>query len=120
MEVSQVQSLSQSIVATGFPYSRATNPHNNSKEFIQIMPRVQGIRRGGSAALDMAYVACGRLDGYWEFHIKPWDVAGGGLLVKEAGGYLTTASNRPWTLKSTSVVVGNQSIHQKLVDRIKV
>ncbi len=111
--------LQAAIVATGFPYDRATNPKNNMAEFCRVMPRVQGIRRGGSAALDMAYVACGRLDGYWEFHLNAWDFAGGVLLVEEAGGVVTNCDGTPWHLESRSVIAGNALIHNALAAMIK-
>ncbi len=116
--VSQTKSLNTAVVATGFPYDRATNPHNNLKEFGTIMPLVQGIRRGGSAALDLAYVASGRLDGYWEFHLKPWDVAAGVLIVREAGGCVTYPDGSPWQWNRDSLVAGNVDIHQQIVTHI--
>ncbi|MBF0288701.1 MAG: inositol monophosphatase [SAR324 cluster bacterium] len=117
--VSDTKTLNNAVVATGFPYDRATNPHNNLKEFGQIMPLVQGIRRCGSAALDMAYVASGRLDGYWEYHIKPWDVGAGALMVKEAGGRVTSIDNSPWRLDSSALVAGNPNIHHQILENIR-
>ena len=86
MGVSGAARLIESIVSTGFPYDKHVNPDNNLREFAAVLPRVRGIRRFGSAALDCAYVAAGRLDGSWEFGISEWDIAAGRLLVTEAGG----------------------------------
>lgn len=86
IHVSGAARLPESILSTGFPYDKAYSPENNIAEFSRVLLRVQGIRRGGSAALDLAYVSCGRLDGFWEQKLKPWDMAAGMLLVQEAGG----------------------------------
>jgi myo-inositol-1(or 4)-monophosphatase len=86
LRVSQIARLNQAILATGFPYDRATDPDNNVKYFTGMITKVQGIRRSGSAAFDLCNVAAGRLDGYWEFKLNLWDVAAGVLLVAEAGG----------------------------------
>ncbi len=115
LRVSQAAHLGQALVATGFPYDRATNPQNNLGPFNQIMPRVRGIRRGGSAALDLAYVAAGRLDGYWEFWLNPWDWAAGALLVTEAGGTVTDVAGNPWRLDSRSMVATNGLLHGELL-----
>lgn len=118
ISVSGAAQLSKSLVATGFPYDRATNPDNNAKEFAVMMPAVQGVRRLGSAALDMAYVACARVDGYWELHLNPWDFAAGVLLVREAGGVVTDMDGAPWSMGARSVITGNAWIHQAIFDRI--
>ena len=73
-------------MATGFPYDKAYSDENNVAEFSRVIVKVQGMRRGGSACLDLAYVACGRLDGFWELKLKPWDMAAGMMIVEEAGG----------------------------------
>jgi myo-inositol-1(or 4)-monophosphatase len=88
LSVSQTNRLHQALLATGFPYDRAIDPDNNVKYFTGMITKVQGIRRTGSAAFDLCNVAAGRLDGYWEFKLNPWDVAAGILLVTEAGGSL--------------------------------
>jgi len=115
LRVSQTAHLSESLLATGFPYNRATNPQNNLGPFNAVMPLVRGIRRGGSAALDLAYVAAGRLDGYWEFWLNPWDWAAGVLLVTEAGGTVTDVAGQPWRLDSSSMVATNGHLHQELL-----
>ncbi len=113
--VSKADSLTRSIIATGFPYDRATSPVNNVEEFNRMVTRVQGIRRGGSAALDLSYVACGRLDGFWELKLKPWDMAAGMLLVKEAGGTITDRHGITTTVYTDSIVAANSRLHEILV-----
>ena len=77
--------LQRAVISTGFPYDKATNPDNNLDRFAQVMPRVRGIRRLGSAAMDLCYVAAGWLDGYWELNLKEWDACAGELIALEAG-----------------------------------
>jgi myo-inositol-1(or 4)-monophosphatase len=113
--VSDAQSLKASIVATGFPYDRATSPDTNLPEFAAVAPAVQGVRRAGSAALDLAYVASGRLDGFWEFKLKPWDMAAGMMLVMEAGGRISNVRGEPVGIETPSVLASNGRIHDALV-----
>ena len=115
IRVSTAALLVQSLVATGFPYTRATVPDNNLAEFNRVLPKVQGVRRGGSAGLDMAYVAAGRLDGYWEAHLSPWDWAAGVLMIEEAGGRVTDRKGDPWSFDSNTLVATNGLIHQELL-----
>ena len=98
LAVSATDNLTQSIVATGFPYDHQWSAHNNVTQLGAMLPQVQGIRRAGSAALDLAYVAAGRLDGYWEFKLHSWDVAAGVLLVQEAGGVVTGVDGSPYQI----------------------
>ncbi len=90
LSVSVRSPLKNSLLGTGFPYDCASDPANNFASFIAFQKAARGIRRAGAAALDLAYVAAGRLDGFWELKLKAWDVAAGVLLVKEAGGRVTT------------------------------
>jgi myo-inositol-1(or 4)-monophosphatase len=115
LKVSRADRLVRSLVATGFPYKRATIEDNNLPEFNRVLPKVQGIRRGGSAALDLAYVAAGRLDGYWEAHLSPWDWAAGVLMIQEAGGMVTDRNSHPWTFESKKMVATNGLIHEELL-----
>jgi myo-inositol-1(or 4)-monophosphatase len=101
LQVTDVQRLAQSVVCTGFGYDRARG--GNLPEFSRMMPHVQGIRRLGSAALDLAWVAAGRLDGYWEYALQPWDWAAGVVLVCEAGGVVQTMRGEPWSMRGPSV-----------------
>jgi myo-inositol-1(or 4)-monophosphatase len=107
--------MHQALVATGFAYQRATTADNNLAEFGAIMPRVQGIRRAGSAVLDLAHLACGRLDGYWEMHLRPWDWAAGWLLVEEAGGQVTDMRGEPWSLASNDIAASNGLLHPEFL-----
>jgi myo-inositol-1(or 4)-monophosphatase len=119
IRVSVADRLNRSIVGTGFPYDRAVSPDNNLAEFCSVVPRVQGIRRGGSAALDLAYVSSGRLDGFWEPKLKPWDMAAGMLLVKEAGGVVTDRAGKPTDMYTSFVVASNGGIHEQLLALIQ-
>lgn len=118
IHVSNTGRLQNSLLATGFPYDRATRSDNNVAEFNRLITRVQGIRRAGAAALDMAYVAAGRLDGYWEQHLSPWDWAAGVLLVTEAGGTVTDFDGRPWSLGKGKIVATNGYIHDELLETL--
>jgi len=113
--VSGTDGLISSLLSTGFPYERATIPDNNVALFSKLVTRIQGVRRSGSVALDLAYVAAGRLDGHWELHVKPWDTAAGGLLVKEAGGRITGMEGEAWTPFEANVVASNGRIHGELL-----
>ncbi len=118
IRVSRSDQLRRSIIATGFPYDRGYSPENNVAEFTRVVTRVQGIRRAGSAALDLAYVSCGRLDGFWELKLKPWDQGAGMLLVKEAGGRITDRAGLATDVYSQSVVATNNIIHEELLASI--
>ncbi|NJN66884.1 MAG: inositol monophosphatase [Chloroflexaceae bacterium] len=118
IHVSRASHLDQAIVATGFPYQRAPGSDNNLVEFGRVMPLVQGIRRCGSAALDLAYVAAGRLDGYWEFHIKPWDIMAGILLVREAGGQVSQVRPEGAMAGAGGILATNGHLHPALHRRI--
>jgi len=106
--------LGDALLATGFPYDRDTNARNYD-EFRELTQRTQGVRRGGAAALDLAYVACGRLDGFWEPGLQPWDLAAGCLLVAEAGGAVTGYGGGPFTPYDRDVVASNGPLHRALV-----
>lgn len=99
LQVSQAQSLVRSLLVTGFSYDIRTNPRNNLDYYAIFSLRSQGVRRLGSAALDLSYVAAGRLDGYWELEIKQWDVAAGGLIAEQAGALVTDVFGGPDYLK---------------------
>ena len=114
LSVSKNETLAKSLLATGFPYNRNTNLNNNFKEFVQLTNLTQGVRRIGAAALDLAYVAAGRLDGYWESGIKIWDIAAGALIVEEAGGRISDYNETPLDLGSGRVLASNGLIHSAL------
>jgi myo-inositol-1(or 4)-monophosphatase len=113
--VSDTDRLISSLLSTGFPYQRATIPDNNVALLSKVIDRIQGVRRSGSVALDLAYVAAGRLDGHWELHVKPWDTGAGGLLVKEAGGRITGTEGEAWNPFEANVVASNGRIHGELL-----
>ena len=115
IKVSSQTELGLSLLATGFPYDVRTNPHNNFAQFRQFQLRAQAVRRAGSAALDCAWVAAGRMDGYWEFRMNPWDVGAGALLVREAGGRVTTAEGDENFLGRDSIVASNGPIHAQML-----
>lgn len=111
IEVSRVDALIDSLLATGFPYDRATNPKNNLDVFAKLTLATRGVRRSGSAALDLAYVAAGRLDGFWEPGLKPWDTAAGALLVKEAGGVATDMFGEDYRPNQPNIVAANPKLY---------
>ncbi len=114
ISVSGTGELGISIVATGFPYDRETSAKNNLQQFNRIMPVVQGIRRLGSAALDLCYVSCGRFDGYWEPLLRPWDMAAGSLLVEEAGGRVSRYNGESFDPEFPEIAASNGKIHNEL------
>ena len=114
MHVSSTPELAESLIATGFP-SLKRNESPNIHFYHEFTLRSHGVRRAGSAALDLAYVAAGRLDAFWEFNINPWDTAAGFLLVEEAGGKMTVFSGKPFRLDSREILASNGLIHAELV-----
>ena len=114
IHVSTVPDLAESLVATGFP-SRKRHSSPNIHFYHEFTLRSHGVRRYGSAALDLAYVACGRYEAFWEFHLNPWDTAAGFLLVEEAGGRITDFSGGRFRLDSREVLASNGHIHQELL-----
>ena len=117
--VSGTDILISSLLSTGFPYERATIDESNVTQLGKLIDRIQGVRRSGSLALDLAYVAAGRLDGHWEFHVKPWDTAAGGLLVKEAGGRVSGVELEQWTPFASDIVATNGRIHEDLLAALR-
>ena len=118
IHASPIESLAESLVATGFP-SRKRHGSPNIHFYHEFTLRSHGVRRAGSAALDLAYVACGRLEAFWEFNLNPWDTAAGILLVEEAGGSITDFAGAPFQLNSREVLASNGLIHAELVDLFK-
>jgi myo-inositol-1(or 4)-monophosphatase len=114
IHVSSVENLAESLVATGFP-SRKRHASPNIHFYHEFTLRSHGVRRYGSAALDLAYVACGRFEAFWEFHLNPWDTAAGFLLVEEAGGRISDFSGGPFRLDSREVLASNGRIHEELL-----
>ncbi len=115
IHVSTGRCLADSLVSTGFP-SKKRSQNVNIHFYHQLAMTTHGVRRGGSAALDIAYVACGRLEGFWEFGLNPWDLAAGTLLVKEAGGKCSDMRGQPHCLDSPNLLVDNGLIHEEIVE----
>ncbi len=115
IHVSKVETLSDSLLATGFPYDRHKNPDDYLGMLRAFLTRIQGIRRCGSAAIDLCYVACGRFDGYYEMKLSPWDKAAGMIIVEEAGGTLTDFSGSPLTLMGIQNLATNGRIHGEVL-----
>ena len=114
VHVSRVAQLAEALLATGFP-SRKRHSSPNIHFYQEFTLRSHGVRRAGSAALDLAYVACGRIDAFWEFNLNPWDTAAGILLIHEAGGRVTDFSGAPVRLASEEVLASNGRIHDELL-----
>jgi myo-inositol-1(or 4)-monophosphatase len=112
--VSATGELSDSLLATGFPYDRKTSPVNNYDHFIHFQMSAQACRRAGSASLDLAYLAAGRFDGYWEMKLKPWDVAAGKLLVEEAGGRISDFDGQPFDVYGQECLASNGLVHDQM------
>ena len=115
--VSASASIGEAIMATGFAYNRNEIPDNNLDNWARITLAAAGVRRMGAAALDLAYTACGRLDGFWELHLSPWDVAAGTLLVREAGGRVSDfsgAEDIDAILEGRNIVASNGRIHEEI------
>ncbi|RME27621.1 MAG: inositol monophosphatase [Deltaproteobacteria bacterium] len=113
--VSDTNDLEQSLLATGFPYDRLEQPETNLDRFCVMTMRTRGVRRGGSAALDLCYTACGRLDGYWETRLCPWDVAAGSFMVMRAGGMVTDLRGGEFDFTGREILASNGRIHGKMI-----
>lgn len=118
IHVSDTPALEFSLLGTGFPYDRRQRRRYYLSFWEAFMMRVQGVRRTGSAALDLAYTACGRIDGFWEFGLKSWDVAAGALIVEEAGGRVTNMDASPLALDGGRIVASNGRLHDQIVATI--
>ena len=110
--------LGRSLVATGFAYDRRKSHRDNLTELACFLDRARAIRRDGSAALDLCAVACGRLDGYWEFKLAPWDVAGGRVIVEEAGGRVSDFHGGPAPASGAQMLASNGGIHDAMLEAL--
>jgi myo-inositol-1(or 4)-monophosphatase len=120
LHVSSIRDIDRSLLVTGFPYDIRTNPENNLDYHARLSLISQGVRRLGSAALDLCYVAAGRLDGFWEIRTAPWDVAAGGLIAQEAGAVVTNADGEPDFLSMpNSILAANPHLHPQILDALK-
>jgi myo-inositol-1(or 4)-monophosphatase len=119
IRVSACARLSEAVLATGFPYRRETLAHSNLENFQAFFYDVRGLRRMGSAAIDLCYTAAGRFDGYWELHLSPHDVAAGGLIVREAGGRVTDADGGQDWLRGGSIVAAGPALFEPVRERVQ-
>jgi myo-inositol-1(or 4)-monophosphatase len=115
ISVSTRQPLKSCLLATGFPYDRTASNENNFDNFVRFQLAARAVRRAGAAALDLAYVAAGRLDGFWECKLSPWDVAAGKLLVEEAGGVVTNHANETYSIDDHRILASNGRIHREML-----
>ena len=115
LRVSAIAQVEHALLVTGFPYDRATRPDNNFAEWAHMQRRAGACRRLGAASIDLCMVARGWMDGYWERHLKPWDVAAGALIVAEAGGIVTNWTGGRVDVHEGAVVASNGAIHVELV-----
>ncbi len=116
MNVSKNDILRRSVLASGFPYNVIENPDNLLEKFTEMTKLVRGIRRLGSAAMDLAYTAKGVFDGYWELNLNPWDICAGMLLVEEAGGVVSDFYNNPIDMHAKRILATNGQVHQKMME----
>ena len=119
IHVSSTSDLVDSLLAVGFPYTLHQNPHRVMDHMKKMAVRAQGIRRPGSAALDLCYVAAGKLDGYWEEGLKPWDTAAGTIIVREAGGIVSDYHGNPFSPDKGTIVASNPSIHAAMLEVLR-
>ncbi len=116
IHTSTATSLNTSLLATGFPYDRRDHADAYLDLFKAFMVRTQAIRRCGAAALDLCYVACGRVDGFWELKLQPWDIAAGSIIIEEAGGQISNFSGEPVQLSDLQIAASNGRLHQELIE----
>ncbi len=115
IHVTSTATLDRSLLVTGFAYDIRDTPRNNLDHFAKFALKAQGLRRTGSAALDLCYVAAGRFDGFWEVRLSPWDMAAGSVIVKEAGGRLTDFSGKDLSIYGQELVASNGHIHEAML-----
>ncbi len=112
--VSAIARVEDALIVTGFPYDVREHPERSVPLFQAFLVRAQGVRRDGSAALNLCYLACGRFDGFWEGHLSPWDMAAGSLVVREAGGLVTAYDGGPFRLEGREILATNGRIHDEM------
>jgi len=115
IRISSVHDLKQALLSTGFPYNIATIERNNIDHFLNFLFKAQAVRRDGSAALNLCYVACGRFDAFWELSLNSWDMAAGCLMVSEAGGTLTNLQGDEFSVYKDTIVASNGIIHKDML-----
>ena len=120
IKVSSTKFVRESLLVTGFPYNFSEVAESIMSRFTACQNASQGVRRLGSAALDLCYVACGRIDGFWEQNLNPWDTAAGAVIATEAGAVITDFSNRPFTVDQNEILVTNGKIHQEMLSLLEL
>jgi len=120
IKVSMVSQVSESLLVTGFPYDSKTVLSPIMARFSNCLKASQGMRRLGSAAIDLCFVACGRFEGFWEQNLQPWDTAAGFLIAKEAGAVVTDFSNQPFSMHKKEILATNGRIHEEMLELLKV
>ena len=115
-KVSRTKSLEKSLLVTGFTPKIIGSEDDNLRHFCDFMKLCQAVRRPGSAAMDLCYTAMGRFDGFWEAHLSPWDMAAGVLIVREAGGRVTSFDGKPFSIYGNHILATNGEIHQQMID----
>lgn len=120
IRVSNSAQVSESLLVTGFPYNFKENFNLLLARFSNCLKSSRGVRRLGSAALDLCFVACGRFDGFWEENLKPWDTAAGMLIAKEAGGTVTDFSNRPFSVDKKEILATNGKVHEEMLTLLEI
>lgn len=119
IHVSGINDMKQALLSTGFPYDLPTNTNNNINHFVHFLYKAQAVRRDGSAAMNLSYIACGRFDGHWEMKLNPWDMAAGMLMVKEAGGTITDFKGERFSIYGDELVASNGLLHDRLIEVLK-
>jgi myo-inositol-1(or 4)-monophosphatase len=119
IRVSQIADPEKALIGTGFPFGENADAVRYARQFVPIAGTTSGIRRVGSAAIDLAWIAAGRYDAFWELHLSPWDIAAGVLLVREAGGLITGIDGTPATIETAPIVAGNPTMHAWLLDVLR-
>ena len=119
ISVSSETELERSLLVTGFPYDLHTTSKDNLSNFRKFMKKPQAVRRLGSAALDLCYVACGRFDGFWEMKLAPWDLAAGSLIAAEAGARITNLAGAKFSVHEGSVLASNGRIHRQMLGTLR-
>ena len=119
IRVSRCQKLKEALVGTGFPFKELTRIDLYLRQLRALMGNTAGVRRAGAAALDLAYVACGRLDAFWELGLAPWDMAAGALLIQEAGGLVGDLSGDAGYMESGDIVAGTPKVFASLLEALK-
>lgn len=116
IHVSSQNKLEQALLATGFPYDIGTSREDNLKYFKRFVKKAQAVRRAGSAALDLAYLACGRFDGFWELKLHPWDCAAAKIIVEEAGGRVTSFDGSKYSIYDKYILATNKKLHRQMMN----